>query len=76
MAKTSTAWHAVVLGVHLGAAYLELEGDAMEVVWGLNQADNCWGREGPVLNDIKMLLQNFNAWKVSHVHPGGGGGCS
>jgi hypothetical protein len=25
------------------------------------------GRNGPVLNDIKLLLQNFNDWKVSHV---------
>jgi ribonuclease HI len=66
-AEALAAWQAVVLGVHLGATYLELEGDAMEVVQGLNQVNQCWGRDGPVLNDIKMLLQNFNVWQVKHV---------
>ena len=39
----------------------------MEVVQGLNQADQCWGRDGPVLNDIKMLFQNFNVVQVKYV---------
>jgi hypothetical protein len=39
----------------------------MEVVQGLNQANHCWGRDGPVLNDIKMLFQNFNAWQVKYA---------
>ena len=69
-AETLTAWQAVVLGVQLGATYLELEGDALEVVQDLNQPVHSWGRNGPVVNDIKMLLQNFNAWKVSHVKGG------
>jgi hypothetical protein len=30
--ETLTAWQAVVLGVQLGATYLELEGDALEMV--------------------------------------------
>ena len=41
--ETLAAWQAVVLGVQLGATYLELEGDALEVVQGLNQAIYCWG---------------------------------
>jgi hypothetical protein len=39
--ETLTAWQAVVLGMQLGATYLELEGDALEVVQGLNQVDYC-----------------------------------
>jgi hypothetical protein len=31
-AETLAAWHAMVLGIQLGATYLEMEGDAMEVV--------------------------------------------
>jgi ribonuclease HI len=65
--ETLAAWQAVDLGVQMGATYLELEGDAMEVVQGLNQANHCWGRDGPVLNDIKTLFQNFNAWQVKYV---------
>jgi ribonuclease HI len=67
MVETLVAWQAMVLGVQLGATYLELEGDAMEMVQGLNQANHCWGRDGPVLNDIKMLFQNFNGWQVKYV---------
>jgi ribonuclease HI len=69
-AETLAAWKAVVLGVQLGATYLELEGDALEVVQALNSSELCWGRNDPVLNDIKLLLQNFNDWKVFHVHRG------
>jgi ribonuclease HI len=72
-AETLAAWKAVVLGVQLGATYLELEGDALEVVQALNSPELCWGRTGPVLNDIKLLLQNFNEWKVLHVHRGANG---
>jgi hypothetical protein len=64
---------AVVLGVQLGATYLELEGDALEVVQALNSPELCWGQNGPILNDIKLLLQNFNEWKVLHVHRGANG---
>ena len=67
MAKTLAAWQAVVLRVQMGATYLELEGYAMEVVQGLNQANHCWGRDGLVLNDIKRLFQNFNTWQVKYV---------
>jgi hypothetical protein len=72
-AETLAAWHAVVLGLHLGATYLLMEGDAMEVVQGLNQANQCWGRDGPVLNDIKMLFQNFNATQFKYVKRGANG---
>jgi hypothetical protein len=54
--ETLAAWNAVVLGVQLGVIYLELEGDAMEVVQGINCVSHCSGREGPVLNNIKTLL--------------------
>jgi hypothetical protein len=57
----------------LGATYLELEGDALEVVQDLNVPEHCWGRNDSVLNDIKLLLQNFNDWKVSHVLRGANG---
>jgi hypothetical protein len=66
--KTLAAWNAVVLGVQLGVTYLELEGDAMEVVQGINSARHCSEQEGPILNDIKTLLQNFNTQKVTHVN--------
>jgi ribonuclease HI len=69
-AEMLVAWNAVILGVQLGVTYLELEGDAMEVVQGINSTRHCLGREGPVLNDIKTLLQNFNTWKVTHVNRG------
>ena len=72
-AETLAAWHVVVLGIQLGATYLELEGDALEVVQELNLSEQSRGRNGPVLNDIKLLLQNFNAWKVSHVLRGANG---
>ena len=60
MAKTLAVWQAIVLGVQLGATYLELEDDALEVVQDLNLLELCWGRNGPILNDIKLHLQNFN----------------
>ena len=63
--ETLAAWQAVVLGVQMGATYMELEGDALEVVQDLNVPYHSLGRNGPVLNDIKVLLQNFNAWKLS-----------
>ena len=66
-AETLAAWQAVLFGIQLGATYLELEGNALEVVHDLNSPEQSWGRNGPVSNDIKLLLQNFNAWKVSHV---------
>ena len=72
-AETLAAWQAVVLGIQVGATFLELEGDALEVVKELNLTGHCWGRNGPVLNDIKFLLQNFNGWKVSHVLRGANG---
>jgi hypothetical protein len=71
--ETLAVWQAVVLGIQLGATYLELEGDALEVVQDLNLPEHCWGRNGPVLKDIKLLLQNFNDWKVSHVLQGANG---
>jgi hypothetical protein len=58
--ETLAAWKGVVLGVQLGVIYLELEGDAMEVVQGINCASHYLGRKGPILNDIKTLLKNFN----------------
>ena len=33
----------------------------------LNFSGHCWGKNGPIMNDIKLLLQNFNGWKVSYV---------
>ena len=73
MAETLAAWKAVVLGVQLGVICLELEGNAMEVVQGINCASYCLGCEGPILNDIKTLLHNFNTWKVTHVNRGANG---
>jgi hypothetical protein len=72
-AETLVAWKAVVLGVLLGVIYLEFEGDAKEVVQGINCASHCLGHEGPVLNDIKTLLHSFNTWKVTHVNMGANG---
>ena len=72
-AETLVSWKAVVLGVQLGVIYLEVEGDAKEVVNGLNCASHCLGRKRPVLNDIKTLLQSFNTWKVTHVNRGTNG---
>jgi hypothetical protein len=63
----------VVLGVQLGVIYLEVEGNAKEVVQGINNASHCLGSDGPVLNDIKTLLQSFNTWKVTHVNRGANG---
>jgi hypothetical protein len=40
-AETLAAWQAVVLGIQLGATYLELEGDALEVVQDLNLSGHC-----------------------------------
>jgi hypothetical protein len=64
MAEMLAAWKVVVLGV----IYLELEGDVMKVVQGINCANHYLGREGLVLNDMKTLFQNFNTWKVTHVN--------
>jgi hypothetical protein len=72
-AETLAAWKAVVLGVQLGVIYLEVEGDAKEVVQGINCASHWMGCDGPVLNDIKTLLQSFNTWKVTHVNRGANG---
>jgi ribonuclease HI len=72
-AETLAAWKAVDLGVHLGVIFLEMEGDAKEVVQGINCASQCLGCDGPVLNDIKSLLQSFNTWKVTHVNRGANG---
>ena len=58
--ETLVAWNTVVLGVQLSVIHLELEGDAMEVVQEINRASHCYGREGPILNNMKTLLQNFN----------------
>ena len=66
-AETLAAWQAIVLGIQLGATYLKLEGDTLEVVQEHNLPEQSWGKNDPILNDIKLLLQNFNAWKVSHV---------
>jgi ribonuclease HI len=76
MVETLAAWKAVVLGVQLGVTYLEVEGDAKEVVQGINCASHNLGCDGPGLNDIKTLLQSFNTWKVTHVNRGGKWGCS
>jgi hypothetical protein len=54
-AETLAAWQVVVLGMQLGATYLELEGDALEVVQGLNQVDYCCGLDGPVLKYLAVL---------------------
>ena len=39
----------------------------------LNFSGHCWGKNGPVMNDIKLLLQNFNGWKVFRVLRGTNG---
>ena len=66
-AKTLAAWPAVVLGVQLGATYLELEGDALEVVQGLNQANLLMGMRWTCFERHKDALLDFNAWQVKYV---------
>ena len=56
-----------------GSNIPEIGGDALEVVQDLNLLEQSWGRNGPVLNDIKLLLQNFNVCKVFHVLSGANG---
>ena len=72
-AKTIAAWQAMELGIHMGVANLELEGDAMEVVRALNAAGPPWGRDCSVLSDIKLHLRNFHTRQVSHVNRGANG---
>jgi hypothetical protein len=35
----------------------------VEVVQGINCANHCLGREGPILNDIKILFSEFQHMK-------------
>jgi hypothetical protein len=39
---------------------------AKEVVEALLHVGSCWGRDGQVLNDMKMLLKNFQVWQLTH----------
>jgi ribonuclease HI len=66
-AEVMAAWQMVEICVRLGFSEIILEGDSMEVVQALNQEDSSWGRYGFFINDAKILLQQVQHWKVSHV---------
>jgi hypothetical protein len=40
------------------------------VVEALRHVGSCWGRDGQVLNDMKMLLKNFQVWQLTHFNRG------
>jgi hypothetical protein len=44
-----------------------LEGDAKEVVLGLENPDACRGSIHIVLQECRSLLDGFSSWSVSHV---------
>jgi ribonuclease HI len=66
-AEAMAAWKMVEFCINMEFGNVWLEGDCLEVVKALNSAESVWGRYGSLINDAKMLLDQFQQWKVVHV---------
>jgi hypothetical protein len=53
--------------VKLGFNDVLLEGDSLEVVQALCKEECTWGRNGTLIKDSKLLLQQVHVWKACHV---------
>ncbi|XP_042980109.1 uncharacterized protein LOC122310294 [Carya illinoinensis] len=65
------AFHAATLAKELGLNSIILEGDALQIVNGINLQAKRWDRVGMILLDNKVLLSSLNQWKVVFVRRSG-----
>lgn len=45
-----------------------VEGDTLEIVYALRQDSCCWSRYGQLVDDVKIMLNCFQAWFVGHIN--------
>jgi hypothetical protein len=61
------AWKLADVCLSLGFAKVVLEGDSLEVVKALQTKGPCWSRFGLMINDVKILLNSLQEWRVCHI---------
>jgi ribonuclease HI len=64
------AWaggRAFQFGMELGLSYIVLEGDSKLVVDAINAEGTSLSKIGHLVEDIKIMLQDFQQWKVQVV---------
>ncbi|XP_042944540.1 uncharacterized protein LOC122278417 [Carya illinoinensis] len=71
LAEASGAFHAANLAKDMEFRSVILEGDALQIVNGINHHAERWDRVGMVLLDTRVLLSSLAQWKVSFVRRGG-----
>ncbi|XP_042969031.1 uncharacterized protein LOC122301707 [Carya illinoinensis] len=71
LAEALGAFHAANLAKDMEFRLVILEGDALQIVNGINHHAERWDRVGMVLLDTRVLLSSLAQWKVSFVRRGG-----
>jgi hypothetical protein len=66
-AEALAAWKMVRFCLSMGWDSVWLEGDCLEVVQAMNSSEAAWGRYGPLINESKQLLEQFQNWTVGRV---------
>jgi ribonuclease HI len=67
VAEAVAAWKTIGFCCDQGFSHLILEGDALEIVHGLNKDSSSWCRYGQLLSDSRECLTRFESWRVTHV---------
>jgi ribonuclease HI len=57
----------IQFGMELGFTHIVLEGDSKLVVDAINAEGPSWSKIGHLVEDIQILLQNFQQWKVQAI---------
>ncbi|KAF5450327.1 hypothetical protein F2P56_030688 [Juglans regia] len=68
MAEVNALWRALQLSAELGIEHATFEGDALEIIRGVNNKDENWEWNGQKVEDIKTILANRSFWKVQHTY--------
>ncbi|XP_042939343.1 uncharacterized protein LOC122274364 [Carya illinoinensis] len=71
LAEALGAFHAASMARELGLNSVMLEGDALQIVAGINHHFERWDRVGMVLLDTRMVLSSLVQWKVVFVRRSG-----
>lgn len=67
VAETMALRAVVLLMGQLGITQAILEGDSLAVVKAIKREESSLARYGPILDNIKEMLQGCNSWDICHV---------
>lgn len=71
LAEAIRGFQAAVLANELGLNSAILEGDALQIVIGINHQLERWDSVGMILTDTRMLLSRLSHWQVVFVRRSG-----